>query len=99
MKDTALVIPTYNRRSTLLLALSRVFESLPADHHVVVVDSGSSDGTADAVKKDFPQAHLLEGNSSMWWAAAINRGIEKARQLGCSYSLTENDDNVATSGL
>ena len=99
MVTTAVVIPTFNRRSTLLLALSRVFEFLPADHLVVVVDSGSSDGTANAVKRDFPQAHLLLGNSSMWWAAAINRGIEKARELGCGYVLTYNDDNVATSGL
>ena len=99
MVTTAVVIPTFNRRSTLLLALSRVFEFLPDDHLVVVVDSGSSDGTADAVKKDFPKAHLIHGNSSMWWAAAINRGIEKARELGCDYVLTYNDDNVATSDL
>ena len=99
MATTAVVIPTFNRRSTLLLALSRIFEFLPAEHVVVVVDSGSSDGTADAVKKDFPKTHLLRGNASMWWAAAINRGIEKARELGCSSVLTYNDDNVATSGL
>jgi GT2 family glycosyltransferase len=99
MVTTAVLIPTFNRRSTLLLALSKVFEFLPADHHVIVADSGSSDGTADAVKKNFPQAHLLQGTSSMWWAAAINRGIEKAKELGCRYVLTYNDDNVATSGL
>jgi len=96
---TAVVIPTFNRRVTVLLALRSVFKNLPPDHRVIVVDSGSSDGTAEAVKQQFPQAVLLEGNSSMWWAAATNCGVRKAHALGCSYVLTYNDDNVATPGL
>lgn len=35
----------------------------------------------------------------MWWAAATNCGIRKAKELGCSYILTYNDDNIATPGL
>lgn len=96
---TAIVIPTFNRRATALLTLRSLFENIPADHQVIVVDAGSSDGTAAAIRRDFPQAILLEGNSSMWWAAATNCGIRKARELGCQYVLTFNDDNVATPGL
>lgn len=96
---TAVVIPTFNRRETVLSALKSVFELLPPDHLVVVVDSGSSDKTPQAVKKQFPQVILLEGTPSMWWAAATNLGIRKARELGCSHVLTYNDDNIATSGL
>lgn len=96
---TAIVIPTFNRRPTVLLTLRSLFEPIPVDHQVIVVDAGSSDGTAAAVKRDFPQAILLEGNSSMWWAAATNFGIRKAQELGCYYVLTYNDDNVATPGL
>ena len=96
---TAIVIPTFNRRATLLSALKSVFELLPPDHFVVVVDSGSSDGTSAIVSKQFPQVVLLQGNSSMWWAAATNLGIRKAREMGCSYVLTYNDDNVATPGF
>ncbi len=99
MATTAVVIPTFNRCSTLLFALSRIFETLPPTHQVIVIDSGSSDDTLDAVRQKFPQVAPIKGNSSMWWAAAINRGIEKARELGCSYVLTYNDDNAATPGL
>jgi GT2 family glycosyltransferase len=99
MATTALVIPTHNRCSTLLLALSRVFEYLPPDYHVIVVDSGSSDGTTHVVSNAFSQVHLLHGSSSMWWAASSNLGIKKSRALGCKYVLTYNDDNVATPAL
>ena len=96
---TAVVIPTFNRRTTLLSALKSVFETLPVNDHVIVVDSGSSDGTAEVVRKHFPQVVLVQGDSSIWWAAATNLGICRARELGCSHVLTYNDDNIATPGL
>lgn len=96
---TAIVIPTFNRRATAILALRSIFKNLPLNHRVIVVDAGSSDGTAAAVENGFPQAILLQGNSSMWWAAATNFGIRKSQELGCDHVLTYNDDNVATSGL
>jgi len=99
MGSTAIVIPTFNRRATLLLALSKVYEVLPTEHKVIVVDSGSSDGTIEAVRNDFPRAILITGTSSMWWAAAINVGIRKAQELRCEYVITYNDDNVATPQL
>lgn len=96
---TAIIIPTFNRRETVLFALKSVFEFIPPDHHVIVVDSGSSDGTAEAVRKEFPKVILVQGDSSMWWDAAMNHGIRKARELSCSYALAYNDDNIATPGL
>jgi GT2 family glycosyltransferase len=35
----------------------------------------------------------------MWWGAAMNAGILKARAFGCRYVVTYNDDNVATPDL
>jgi len=96
---TAVVVPTFNRRTTLLSALKSLFDVLPAHDCVIVVDSGSSDGTREAVRKHFPQVVLLEGTSSMWWAAATNLGVVKARELGCSHVLAYNDDNIATARL
>ena len=99
MPTTAVVIPTFNRRATLVQGLARLFQVLPETHVVIVVDAGSSDGTRDTVTKDFPRVVLIEGNPSMWWAAATNRGIARARELGCSYVITYNDDNLATPTL
>lgn len=96
---TAVVIPTFNRRATVLAGLKSLFEAIPADHHVIVVDSGSSDGTAESIRSQFSHAVLIQGDSSIWWSAAINLGISKARELGSSHIATYNDDNIATPGL
>jgi GT2 family glycosyltransferase len=96
---TAIVIPTFNRRVTAILALRNIFENLPLNYQVIVVDADSSDGTTAAIKNEFPQTIVLQGTSSMWWAAATNLGIRKSQELGCDYVLTYNDDNVATPGL
>jgi GT2 family glycosyltransferase len=93
------VIPTYNRRETIVASLRNLFDALPSEHQVIVVDSGSSDGTSEVVARQFPNVVLLQGDPSMWWAAATNLGIAKAKELGCSHVLTYNDDNVATPGL
>ncbi|NGM61469.1 polyprenol monophosphomannose synthase [Sphingobacterium sp. SGG-5] len=50
MSDSVVIIPTYNEIENIERILHKVF-SLPVDFHVLVVDDGSPDGTADAVKR------------------------------------------------
>ncbi|NGF56084.1 polyprenol monophosphomannose synthase [Parapedobacter sp. SGR-10] len=50
MSDSIVIIPTYNEIENIERILHKVF-SLPVDFHVLVVDDGSPDGTADAVKR------------------------------------------------
>src|SRR5262245_6984724 len=99
MATTAVVIQTFNRCTTLMGALSDLFKNLPQSQVVIVIDSGSSDGTRETVTKAFPQVVLIQGNSALWWAAATNSGIKTEKELGCKYVLTYNDDNVATANL
>jgi GT2 family glycosyltransferase len=61
---------------------------------VIVVDDGSSDGTADAVERLFPQVILLKGNGNLWWAGGINMGMRHAYQKGAKYLIWLNDDCV-----
>jgi len=50
VSDSIVIIPTYNEIENIERILHKVF-SLPVDFHVLVVDDGSPDGTADAVKR------------------------------------------------
>ena len=47
-----------------------------AQHRLIVVDNGSTDGTADRISKQFPQATLIRLNRNMAYAIACNRGVQ-----------------------
>ncbi|MGE4012943.1 MAG: glycosyltransferase family 2 protein, partial [Alphaproteobacteria bacterium] len=69
----SIVIPVYNERATLGRVLCAVSEALPAvEKEIVVVDDGSTDGTGDWLRANFPDgtrrgtriALTAEGNLS-----------------------------------
>ncbi|MFC7376368.1 MULTISPECIES: glycosyltransferase family 2 protein [unclassified Brachybacterium] len=71
----AVVMITYNRRDEALLAISRLRE-LPEQPHVVVVDNGSEDGTAEAVRERFPEVDLVASAVNLG-AVGRNVGLER----------------------
>ncbi len=95
----AIVIPVFNRKEVTLNCLKAIYENLPVSFRVIIADSGSTDGTQAAVRENYPDTIIVQGNSSEWWAGATNRGIRQAIELGCQSILTYNDDNVAVPGL
>ncbi len=93
---TALVIPVYNRRETTLQglkSLSRI-DSENLDVKIFVVDDASPDGTGEAVRKNFPDVELINGDGTLHYAAGTNRGIEAALKWNPDYIVTMNDDSV-----
>jgi GT2 family glycosyltransferase len=72
----SVVVATRNRRERLLESLEHLMAARPPE--VVVVDNGSTDGTADAVRRTFPQARVLRlhGNCG---SAARTVGVRMAR--------------------
>jgi GT2 family glycosyltransferase len=71
----SVVVITHQRRDEVLLALSRLV-ALPERPHVVVVDNGSTDGTAAAVAERFPQVELVASPENL---GAIGRNVGVAR--------------------
>ena len=60
---------------------------------LVVVDDGSSDGTAEYISKNHPEVHLLNGDGNLWWSGAIEKGIRYAMdRLDTAYFLWWNND-------
>ncbi len=72
----AIYIPTYNGRERL----ARTLRSLKAQSRlvdVVVADNGSSDGTAELLREEFPEVALLELGENLGFGRALNRAVEE----------------------
>jgi GT2 family glycosyltransferase len=69
------IIPSWNGRHLLPFCLESLRRQEPPVSEVVVVDNGSSDGTAGWLRREFPEVRLLELRANTGFAAAVNLGI------------------------
>ena len=84
----------YNRRDLTLNCLRRLATqgTCGAELRYVVVDDGSSDGTADAIAEEFPSVRLLKGNGSLYWCGGMRLAWAEAAKDDPDYYLLLNDD-------
>ncbi|QMW05267.1 glycosyltransferase family 2 protein [Spirosoma foliorum] len=82
------VIPVYNRKQYTRKCLSCLSAQTERAHTVIVVDDGSTDGTAEMIHAEFPEVIVCTGTGSLWWAGGTNLGIQYALK---NLPITEND--------
>jgi GT2 family glycosyltransferase len=87
------VIPTKNRKDSLRTVISSVMaQTIPCE--IICVDDGSSDGTPEMLRREFPSVRVLSNRESRGPTAARNAGAIAASG---QYLLTVDDDCVLTS--
>jgi glycosyltransferase involved in cell wall biosynthesis len=74
---STVVITTKNRKDELRVALRSAFEQI-AEPEVVVMDDGSTDGTAEMVRAEFPKALVHHFNESKGLIVRRNEGARLA---------------------
>ncbi len=90
--DVSIIVVNWNTQDILRNCLKSIYEQGgEVALEVIVVDNASTDGSADMVRKDFPQVILIENSENRGFAAANNQGIAKA--MG-RYILLLNSDTV-----
>jgi glycosyltransferase involved in cell wall biosynthesis len=73
----SVVVATKNRKGELREALrSLLGQTVP--HEVIVLDDGSTDGTSELVRSEFPHARLHRSEQSEGYIAQRNRGAQMA---------------------
>ena len=74
----SIIVPCYNERETLGEVLQRLMKlQLLCEVEVIVVDDGSTDGSAKVVEK-FPKVQLIRHEVNKGKGAALKTGIEKS---------------------
>jgi GT2 family glycosyltransferase len=89
-----IVIPVFNRKQFTRECLQSLNAQTFRDFVVIVVDDGSTDGTEEMLKIEFPDVIILKGNN-LWWTASTNLGIKYALQHDATYVMTLNNDTFA----
>jgi len=73
----SVVVISRDRRESLLATLGRLDE-LPERPPILVVDNGSGDGTAAAVRRSYPSVRLIEAGTNLG-SAGRTLGVQAAR--------------------
>lgn len=92
-KSAYIIIPVYNRQEITLACLAGLKQNGDLQRYqVVVVDDGSTDGTAEAIAENYPEVVVLAGDGNLWWTGAISLGMKYASEQGAEYFIWLNDD-------
>lgn len=98
MSNALVIIPTYNEKENIQGIIEEVF-SLPKDFHVLIVDDGSPDGTADIVKslqQKFNQQdtklHLMQRSGKLGLGTAYIAGFQWSFERPYEYVLEMDAD-------
>ena len=80
-RAASVVIPNWNGKDLLAKYLPSVVEALAGnpDNEIVVVDNGSTDGSADFVRAAFPHVKLIALPRNLGFGGGSNAGIRAAR--------------------
>jgi GT2 family glycosyltransferase len=78
--DVTLSVVSYGTKDLLRACLQSIAELDPAvSVQTVVVDNGSTDGSADMVAREFPWAELIRNETNRYFAPAHNQAFAVAR--------------------
>jgi GT2 family glycosyltransferase len=84
-RDISVIIASHNTR----IHLERCLAAFDDTQELIVVDTGSTDGSQELVRERFPQVDLVELDANPGYGGALNEGI--ARSSG-AYLLLMNAD-------
>lgn len=98
MTYLSVIIPIHDRLVSTKKSLSWLIDSLERSEisnetEIIIVDDGSSDGSDQWIRKNYPDITILKGEGNLWWSGAINLGVKYALQkLKSRYILLWNND-------
>ena len=98
MKAVTVVIPNYNGMKYLpdcLASLQKQQEGTP-EFSVIVVDNGSTDGSVEELKDNWPEVETILLNENTGFDHAVNVGIEAS---GTPYVILLNNDTKVREGF
>ncbi len=95
------LLACHNRRTSTLACLAALFAQKGTDDvdlQVILLDDGSTDGTAEAVRGRFPAVEVLHGDGELFWGGGMRRAFAVGLARSLDAYLWLNDDTLLDPG-
>ena len=88
------VILNTNRREDTLACLASLELGTHANHHTIVLDNASTDGSVEAIRSAFPAVEIIALSDNRGYAGNNNVGIAAALGRGADWVFVLNEDTI-----
>lgn len=95
--SVSVIIPTWNRSDLAISCLESLGRQTCRGVETILVDDGSTDGTAERIQQAFPETQVIVLPRNRGFAAAVNTGIRAAQ--GKWIFLLNNDVTLAPDAI
>ena len=96
-KQLAVLITCHNRREVTLKCLKTLKDQTGVECvtiDIYLVDDGSTDGTAVAVRERYPDVQVIDGDGNLYWTGGMRLAMDMARIRAPDFYLWLNDDTI-----
>jgi GT2 family glycosyltransferase len=97
MDLVSIVVVNWNRKDLLRACLTSLRAQTGVQAELLVVDNGSTDGSAEMIEHEFSEVRLIRNAENRGFCAANNQGIAAAR--GAFIAILNNDAEAAAGWL
>ncbi len=90
-----ILLPVHNRKEITRSFVACLKQQTFRNFHLVLIDDGSTDGTADMVRSEISNLTVLTGDGNLWWAGSLQLGIDWLKRQNADDQdivLLSNDD-------
>ena len=97
MSKIYILLPVHNRKEITRSFVECLKVQSFSDYQLVLIDDGSTDGTAEMVLEYIPSATVLLGAGDWWWAGSLQRGLDwlKVQQVSDDALVLFINDDVS----
>lgn len=95
--DMAVILTFHNRKNKTLSCLKSLLHQTYVENGTIQLecyfcDDGSTDGSSEQIRVQYPKVHLTYGDGSLFWAKGMFKSFSKALETKHDFYLMVNDD-------
>lgn len=92
----SIIILNWNGKEDTIECLESLKQITYSNYEIILVDNGSTDGSVEVLKKQYPEIEIIENSQNLGYAEGNNVGIRKAIEKNVDYILLLNNDTIVS---